>query len=117
MVSGADPCDPGGGAPGEMAFGTVFCCPSAQGGPGVSVTKPGIIGAATGFLQDIGTAAKQVAQAVVPDAIEDVLPTEELPEHVATGIERYSTHITIASTLIGVGLFVWWLKSRKGAKK
>jgi len=72
---------------------------------------------AEGFSQYTKEAAIREGAA----AEDEVLPIQELPsddpgERLAqtqTWIERYQTHITIASTVIGLGTFGIWLLVRK----
>ena len=70
---------------------------------------------AEGFSEYTKEAAVRAGAA----AEDEILPVQELPgdeqEDVEqrTWIERYQTHITIASTVIGLGTFVIWLIVRK----
>jgi hypothetical protein len=58
--------------------------------------------------------AKDTALREGAAAEEEVLPVQELPGDTSgTWIERHQTHITIASTLIGLATFGIWLVVRK----
>lgn len=72
---------------------------------------------ASGFSQY----AAEVAIREVAAVDEDEAPIQEVPpdsqgeqrERQRSWVERYQTHVTIASTLIGLGTFVVWLMVRK----
>jgi len=64
--------------------------------------------------EGFATYAKDVARTEGAAAEEDILPVQELPGDTSgTWVERYQTHITIASTVIGLATFGIWLIVRK----
>jgi len=71
---------------------------------------------AAGFSQYASEAA--IREVAVVD--EEQAPIQEVPSDAPDGqederswIEQYQTHITIASTLVGLGTFIIWLAVRK----
>jgi hypothetical protein len=82
---------------------------------------PGGTGANKPTAQGFATYAQEAALRTGAAAENEVLPIEETPPDSAgqqaaeeqTWIERYQTHITLASTAIGLGTFLVWLVIRK----
>lgn len=78
---------------------------------------PGGKPSATGFSSYAGEAAVREVAAID----EEMAPIEETPpgspeaeeSEERTGIERYQTHITLISTVVGLGTFIVWLLVRK----
>jgi hypothetical protein len=64
--------------------------------------------------EGFATYAKDLAEREGAAAEDEILPIQELPgDTEGTWIERHQTHITIASTLIGLATFGVWLIVRK----
>ena len=60
------------------------------------------------------TYAQETAAREGAAAEDEILPIQELPgDEQGTWIERYQTHVTLASTMIGLATFGIWLIVRK----
>lgn len=81
------------------------------------VPMPGVTPGGKPSAANFSSYAQEVAVREVAAIDEETAPIEETPRgdepDERSGIERYQTHITLISTVVGLGTFIVWLLIRK----
>lgn len=103
--------------PGGEGHGTIHCCPR----PAAGAKEPeagwaaGLLYPAELLIEKIGDAASRVATVAAGREEASLAPVSETEDRRSL-LEIWTPYITIGSTLLGVGLFAWWLVEHRRAK-